>query len=384
LATNLQFAGLNAAELYEKYASELADLAAKLQQVYFRMQSHDYGTTFGDVEGELLYMLVRETRPPNVFEISPDCGWSTNYLLAALSANQDGILHSFEIEPRKRGRPARDVILGNQHSDWDTRRLEIHLGDAVQNVPLVGGAIHALLIDSCHESWFAEWYTREVFPRVEGFAFVQDIAFVDELEPSSEASFFWRWAMDSRIDLNLVGPLELSPVIRPLRSRLAERRRLRSNSVVLQLPNPGSSSLPELGTSPKVMIAQAVQSAESNPEGALDLLTEASLTLAKEDNRSTGYRELFRLGEAFRRLGQTQEAERQFRRALGNAVSRDHSGRAKSLAELALRFARAGCPGFALQCMILLPFSGRNWLGAVWRTLQTALGRRSREGNGPK
>ena len=340
------------------------------------MQRHDYGTTFGDVEGELLYMLIRETRPLSVFEISPDCGWSTNYLLAALNANQAGMLHSFEIEPKKRGRLTRDVILTNQHGDWDVRRLEVHLGDAVQTVPQVGGTIHGLLIDSCHESWFAEWYIREVFPRVAGFAFVQDIAFVDELEPSSEASFFWQWAMDSKVELNLVGRLEQSPVVRSLRSRIPERRRLRSNSVVLRLPNPGGSPLPELGVSPLAMIAKANQSGGDDPKKALGLLSEASLILAAEDTRSIGYRELFRLGEAYLRLGRDQEAGRQFRRALGSAVRRDPTGRAKSLAELTLRFARAGRLGFALQCLILLPFSGGAWLGSFWRTLRSAVDRR--------
>lgn len=348
------------------------------------MQSHDYGTTFGDVEGELLYMLVRETRPLNVFEISPDCGWSTNYLLAALSTNQAGKLHSFEIEPKKRGRPTRDVILSNQHDHWDTRRLEIHLGDAVHTTSQVRGAIQALLIDSCHESWFADWYTREVFPRVEGFAFLQDIAFIDELEPSSEAEFFWQWAGNSKIELNLVGRLELSPKVRALRSRLAERRRLRSNSVVLQLPNPGNSTLPELDPSPVTMIAEANQAADEDPEKALRLLAEASLRLAEENTRSTGFRELFRLGQSFLRLGQRQEAERQFRRSLGSAVRRDPAGRAKSISELAMRFALAGRLGWALQCLILLPFSGRAWWRPVWRTVKAAVGRRRHGGSGPK
>jgi len=101
-------------DLFRKYDSELCQVAQFLRRQFHTMQRLGQGTTFGDVEGELVYMLIRETRPEVVFEISPHAGWSTNYLLGALTANDKGILHSFEILPAIKGVPTEQVIRGNR------------------------------------------------------------------------------------------------------------------------------------------------------------------------------------------------------------------------------------------------------------------------------
>ena len=42
---------------------------------------------FCDVEAEMLYMLVRKWRPNNVFEMAPNKGYSSHFILSALAAN---------------------------------------------------------------------------------------------------------------------------------------------------------------------------------------------------------------------------------------------------------------------------------------------------------
>jgi len=250
----LHYAGFDVLALYHTYDSELRAVARKLRKVSHNMQQRGHGVGISDIEGELLYMLVRETHPTIVFEISPDCGWSTNYLLAALTENGHGLLHSFEIEPVKYGKPIETAVRSNQHPDWDQKRLQLHIGNARENVPLINGPIDFLFIDSCHEAWFAEWYIETVFPRVCGPIFMQDIAFSDGLEPSSEATYVWDWAIHNEIRLALVGRLEQELRSRRSREGYAERRNLRSNSVVITMPQATHGSIPELFQSPAALI----------------------------------------------------------------------------------------------------------------------------------
>ena len=196
-------------KLYERYTDELRSVGIRLRDVYHRMQRRGDGTAFGDMEGECLYLLLREQKPDVVFEISPNAGWSTNYILAALTANQKGVLHSFEVLTRYRGRPIEAIIRGNQHPDWDQRRLHVHIGDARQTTEAVGGPIDFLFLDSCHEAWFAQWYIATLFPRVSGLVLIQDIAFLDQLEASSEAQHMWQWLQQQQIRPLLVGFMEI-------------------------------------------------------------------------------------------------------------------------------------------------------------------------------
>jgi hypothetical protein len=57
-------------ELYEKYGDELRRLARCMRTRYHAMHRDNYKTAFSDVEGEIVYMLVRERKPEMAFEIS--------------------------------------------------------------------------------------------------------------------------------------------------------------------------------------------------------------------------------------------------------------------------------------------------------------------------
>jgi predicted O-methyltransferase YrrM len=325
----------NVAELYGKYDAELRGLGARLRRFYHALQRRGHRTAFSDVEGEILYLLVRESRPETVFEISPAAGWSTNYLLAALTANGAGTLHSFELAPTIDGRPTAEVIRSNQHPDSDQRRLEVHVGDAQETVPAVAGPIDLLLLDSCHEEFFARWYVDRVFPRVRGPVMVQDVAFVDGLEPSSEAQYLWAWLGEARLRVVLVGALEAELERAGVRAGYPERRGVRSNAVVFALPVLGTGGLPALGEPWEALVARAeAATSRGDAEAADRLLSEAIPRLLRATDRTNRHRALCRAGACFARLGEAGEARRCLERALGVVVLGDPGDRRKGLPEL--------------------------------------------------
>ncbi len=354
------------ANLYSKYGDEVRELASCLRRQYHTMQRAGYETTFGDVEGELTYMLIRETQPEIVFEISPGAGWSTNYILAALTANGKGILHSFEILPAIQGEPTEQVIRANQCAQWDQRRLIIHIGDARQTVPHVDGTINFLLLDSCHEDWFAKWYIETVFPRVDGIVIIHDIAFADGIEHTSEAKYVWKWAMHMHIPLTLIGSIETTLERAGVRADYPERRGLRSNSAILQLPLSQREGMPTLVESPESWIKQARGALARGDYLTADrLLARAITSLLRQPTRVNRHRLFFLAGEIYADLGEIGESQRCFQRALGIVIQADAQHRAKGLAELLEMFVVHHQWYLAIQTAIPVLLEPRAWLRLV-------------------
>ncbi len=353
--------------LYRKYAPELLSLSRKLREQYHAMRKRGYNTTFGDVEGEILYLTLRESQPKVVFEISPDTGWSTNYILAALTANGTGTLHSFELKKRIGCKSSELVIRGNQCREWDQNRLVLHLGDARHTTEQVPGRVNFVLLDSCHEDFFAQWYIEKLFPRINGHVFLQDISFVDEQEASSEAREFLAWAAQQRLDISLVGSAEANPAVVSARKNFAERRNIRSNAVFFALPPtldhpPIDGRFPREDVGPAVRIRQAMECGE--PEEADKILNEVTAELLSASNRGNRHRLFFMAAEAYRKLGNRPEADRCFHRALGSALLSDPYQREKGLAELALPYLkrRKWILGATTLGLALVGSRGRNYL----------------------
>jgi len=326
--------------LYSRYGDELARVANLIQKQYFRMQAKGYGTTFGDVEGELLYLLIRHYRPSILFEISPNAGYSTNYMLAALTANGQGELHSFELQEHFNGIGTEDVIRGNLNPEWDGSRLHVHIGDAVKTVDRVEGPVNFCLLDSCHDQWFAEWYVNKLFPRVQGVLFIQDIAFHDRLEPSSEASYVWKLLKDRKTDFMMSGWLERQPAIISARSNLSERREYESNSVLLQWP---PRSVADERDWQKT--AQSVEffldrwraaQSEGDVLVAEDAIRKAAIRVVDSPLRSNRSRLALRIADAYRVMSDSDEELRWWIRALSYAISADRFARRKGLKEYAM------------------------------------------------
>ena len=227
------------------------------------------------------------------------------------------------------------MSIRNQWHQWDQKRLVVHIGDARQTVFDVDGPVNFLLLDSCHEDWFAEWYIETVFPRVSGPVIIQDIAFMDQVEPSSEARYVWAWADREHIQLTLLGSIEASLEPTGLRSGYAERRALRSNSVMFGLPPLQRGGLPELADSPETWVEQAESAITRGDYAAGDrFLNQTATYLLHTPARVNRHRLFLRAGKCYKQMGEIDEAQRCFQRALGVVVQADAQQRIKGMAEL--------------------------------------------------
>ena len=331
-------------DLYKKYDKELRPLSRRLRTQYHRMHVDGCITAISDVEGELLYMLVREAQPELAFEISPAYGWSTNYMLAALTMNQKGTLHSFEINQRIRGKAAEQVIRDNQHPDWDRSRLVVHIGDARKTVSDVAGPVGFLFLDSCHEDWFARWYIEALWPRIQGPVMLQDIAFADRLERSSEAGHVWAWFHDQRMSSTLIGAAELALEKTGMRTGYAERSHMRSNSIVFSLPPVRGGAPLSLAHSPEELIEQAQQALKRGDSDSADSLLNQAVQELRHNNspqRANRHRLFFNAGLCYSSLGETGERARCFHQALVSAQQEEPPARAKGLSEMVALFSSA-------------------------------------------
>jgi len=145
--------------LYARYASEVSSpymMGLKLGDDGV----HDGGIS--RVDGELVYMLMRELNVREAIEFSPNQGYSTAFLALALAANgSESLLATFDLDmfPKFVER---------------MRKLGLdalfHKGDALENVPRylhdnnLVGKVDFCFIDSDHTYDFARRYCREIMP----------------------------------------------------------------------------------------------------------------------------------------------------------------------------------------------------------------------------
>ena len=141
-------------ELYSAYGVELRALHRRMKDWCRITQS----CKFCDVEAEMLYMLIRKWRPNHVFEMAPNRGYSSHFILSALSVNDHGQLDSFDIH--RAARKYMDPALA--------RRWNFTIMDVRAAVPTahVGARFMAkydfVFIDALHTTDFSSWYTRSL------------------------------------------------------------------------------------------------------------------------------------------------------------------------------------------------------------------------------
>jgi predicted O-methyltransferase YrrM len=146
-----------------------------------------------DISCELLYLMVRDTKPNVVVEISPCGGWSTSWILNALHDNGHGKLVSFDVVDYSCRKVPADLAAGIR---------TFHQGD-VQKSEHLPEKIDFLLMDSDHTAPFAEWYIAEVFPRVRsGGTVIVDDVFHREgtAESGGEGDVVLAWLKERGID----------------------------------------------------------------------------------------------------------------------------------------------------------------------------------------
>ena len=72
----------------EEFSRELKGVYKELADVFHREnQLHGRGA-FSQLEGTVLYCLIRRMKPEIIYEISPDTGMSTKYILEAVAKKQ--------------------------------------------------------------------------------------------------------------------------------------------------------------------------------------------------------------------------------------------------------------------------------------------------------
>ncbi len=287
--------------LLARYADELAELDPLFREALAGIQSRGGVAQFADAEAALLYASLRETSPETVFEISPADGWSTNHILAALTRNGHGRLHSFELSPTARdGTPTEVALRRNLHPDFDGGRLEVHVGDARETVPAVPGTIDALLLDSAHEAWFAEWYLAEVLPRTRGVCGIHDIvgpggAVKHERYFDGEAYAILEWLGANRIAAVPAAELETTP---------PAGRRLPFDSYLVLFGVDGAPP-PLDGARPRAALQQADLALASGDSLAVQALVEEALASAGPTTPHL----LLQIAERHRRVGLVERAQ---------------------------------------------------------------------------
>ncbi|WP_431889178.1 class I SAM-dependent methyltransferase [Nocardiopsis alba] len=143
-------------DLYRRYRDPLAKVR-DAQRDLLRSNRGRLTPQLDDVEAEITYLLLRETRPDVVMELGALHGWSTTWILSALRDNGSGFLHTFDII---------DNVVSNVPDDLSLGRWSFHKGDIRENLSQVPEGIGYLFVDAAHNGRFARWYLSELFPRV--------------------------------------------------------------------------------------------------------------------------------------------------------------------------------------------------------------------------
>ena len=147
--------------------------------------------------------------------------------------HKKGILYSFEIEKKKFGKETVSFIKNNIRN-YAYNKHQIIIGDAVKTT-LDFPDPDMVLIDSCHDAWFAKWYTRFLLPRVKVIAIIQDIVFYDRVEFSGESRVLLKYLKNKKY-ISL-GVLERYENFKGINNLFPRRRSFESNSILFSKNN---------------------------------------------------------------------------------------------------------------------------------------------------
>lgn len=146
-----------------------------------------------DLEAEATYLFVREFRPRTVVEISPDGGWSTTWLLAALRDNGAGRLFSYDLFDHCTRTVPQELAKGR----WTFAQGDVRLAHLPPRIDY-------LFMDSAHSAPFARWYIRELFPRLAPGTPVS----IHDIFPASpgESRVVRKWLLEQDVDYLTTAP----------------------------------------------------------------------------------------------------------------------------------------------------------------------------------
>jgi predicted O-methyltransferase YrrM len=178
--------------LYRTYAEDLDRVREKQRRLL--APPKPMKAQLDDIEAEITYLLLRESRPETVVEIGTFHGWSTTWILQALHDNGTGHLYSYDIT---------DNVVRGVPDQLAAGRWTFTQGDARENlekIPTASDSRRAagadfLFIDAAHSARFARWYLRHLFPRLtRGIPVcVHDVFHGSRALPFTEGAVVLRW-----------------------------------------------------------------------------------------------------------------------------------------------------------------------------------------------
>jgi predicted O-methyltransferase YrrM len=313
--------------LLETYHDELAELSHRVRERYWQMCARGDGAVFSDSEGEVLYCLLRELKPETFYEISPDCGYSTLYAYEAIARNGSGKHYAFEIAEEKHGRPTGAALQENACRPLDPDRFELVLGDASRTTAAYPDP-DVVLIDSCHDRWFAEWYWEELLPRVGDVALVQDIVFHDRVEPSTEAEWLLERLESEHVPFLSLGVLERGSGAARARRDFVPRRPYETNSILLA--------------------GKRAEMTPLMPDKRTTDVVQLESDYAQPPRKAVGHRDLAAISSHYAAAGEGLLSSHYWTRAVAHALEETNRGQGKALSELLTRALRERRPGRAL------------------------------------
>ncbi|MBC9731328.1 class I SAM-dependent methyltransferase [Streptomyces sp. TRM68367] len=175
--------------LYRTYAEDL-DRARERQRELLGPPA-SMKAQLDDIEAEITYLLLRETRPETVVEIGTFHGWSTTWILRALHDNGTGHLYSYDIVDHVVREVPQQLAAGH----WTFTQ-----GDARENLPKIPDTADFLFIDAAHSARFARWYIQHLLPRMTpGIPVcVHDVFHGRRALPFTEGAVVLRWLAERR------------------------------------------------------------------------------------------------------------------------------------------------------------------------------------------
>ncbi|KOU56667.1 methyltransferase [Streptomyces sp. MMG1533] len=170
--------------LYRTYADDLDRVREKQRKLLAPPTSMK--AQLDDIEAEITYLLLRDTRPETVVEIGTFHGWSTIWILHALRDNGTGHLYSYDMV---------DHVVRNVPDHLSAGRWTFTQGDARENLEKIPDTADFLFIDAAHSARFARWYIQRLFPRMTAGipVCVHDVFHGRRAMPFSEGAVVLRW-----------------------------------------------------------------------------------------------------------------------------------------------------------------------------------------------
>jgi len=156
-----------------------------------------------DLEAEMVYLLIREFKPGVLVEVGSGIGYSTAWIIHAINDNRKGTLYTFDLT---------DIATLTIPLDLKKDCWHFFCGNAKENLGELPEEINFLLIDAEHTKAFAEWYIKELFPRLASGAVVCVHDVFRKATPSEEGLEVLGWLIANGLDYFSVARAKHRPI----------------------------------------------------------------------------------------------------------------------------------------------------------------------------